>query len=339
MVAELDDQQDGETDVDVFKPRPSASEVLSVTVVSGPDAGRFFELPSVGGVIGRHPNAPVRLADRAVSRRHAAIARTPEGWMLRDLGSCNGVFVSGERVREHALADGDRVQISARTVLRVRFHEPAETRMIEEMQRAAASDALTGLPNRRYLMGRLVQEMSYARRHGARLSVMMTDLDDFKPVNDRHGHEAGDDVLRTVASRLERAVRAEDVVARYGGDEFVVLARGFPGYSAQQFAERLERAIGGEPIAVAGAVATLTLSIGVAEYPDRHEGPGSTESPERLLARADAALYAVKRRGKRGVALWSGATEAPDAAPASAATQEIAVPTLHAGDDTLDFDD
>jgi diguanylate cyclase (GGDEF)-like protein/PAS domain S-box-containing protein len=159
----------------------------------------------------------------------------------------------------------------------------------------ALQDHLTGLPNRRALDESLAQAVARARREGEPLALMLLDLDGFKQVNDALGHLAGDKVLAEAARRLRTCVRRDDAVARFGGDEFAVVASGF---GDRRRLERLALRIAallGRPVEVDGAAATAVIgvSIGIAILPD----DGAT--PVELLGRADAALYAAKRARSR----------------------------------------
>jgi diguanylate cyclase (GGDEF)-like protein len=156
----------------------------------------------------------------------------------------------------------------------------------EEM---ALHDSLTGLANRRLLMDRLSVACSHLLRRPGAVGLMYVDLDDFKVVNDEHGHGVGDDVLVEIAGRLQSVVRGEDTLARIGGDEFVILLDRVddPG-SLPSLAGRVERVIT-EPIAVGAADVQLGASVGYA-ITDRFD-----ESHEGLLTRADHAMYAAKR--------------------------------------------
>lgn len=156
-------------------------------------------------------------------------------------------------------------------------------------------DRLTGLPNRRYIEGRLDQAMAAARRTRRPLVLALADLDHFKQINDRHGHAVGDEVLCHAASTLSRAFRRSDVIARYGGEEFVIL---FPEAEPAAAAARLEQLraeVAQEPVPVAGTEVPITLSVGLAVFPD------DGETPADLLARADQRLYAAKRAGRNRV--------------------------------------
>jgi two-component system cell cycle response regulator len=161
--------------------------------------------------------------------------------------------------------------------------------------RDSVFDRLTGLPNRRYIEGRLDQAMAAARRSRRPLVLALADLDYFKQINDRHGHAAGDAVLRQAASTLSRSFRRSDVIARYGGEEFVIL---FPETQPAAAVERLEQLradVALQPIHVSGAAVPLTLSVGLAVF------PADGETPADLLTRADQRLYSAKRAGRNRV--------------------------------------
>jgi diguanylate cyclase (GGDEF)-like protein len=159
----------------------------------------------------------------------------------------------------------------------------------EAYRHQALHDALTGLPNRVLLHDRLQQAINAARRHGRLVALLMIDLDAFKQVNDDHGHETGDQVLRRVARALQTSVRSSDTVARLAGDEFaVVLPDCRSRESAQQAAAKIERALV-QPLQVAGVEVAVGGSIGISYFPD--DGDDS----DALLSVADVAMYHAKR--------------------------------------------
>jgi diguanylate cyclase (GGDEF)-like protein len=179
--------------------------------------------------------------------------------------------------------------------LRARVRAALRTKHLQDLLRQfALIDPLTELPNRRALDERLKQEWSRLLRHGGHLALIMADLDGFKQINDRFGHPAGDEVLRQVARLLLDGCRESDTPARYGGDEFVVLAPETPAPAAADFADRLRVSLCSQPLRVLGNALAVTASFGVAS----HEG---LKAPEDLIRAADAALYAAKSAGRNCV--------------------------------------
>lgn len=170
-----------------------------------------------------------------------------------------------------------------------------------EMEHYAYHDALTGLPNRLLLMDRLPQALALAERQGRLLALCYLDLDGFKPVNDHHGHAAGDQVLGAVAQRLAQCMRGNDTVARLGGDEFVILMNQLGHVGEAVVALQRLIALLRQPIELGGGRPSVSISAcaGVAVFPD------DAERPEVLLSQADLALYEGKRRGHGSVCLYS----------------------------------
>jgi len=168
------------------------------------------------------------------------------------------------------------------------------------LERLAYSDDLTGLPNRAQLSDRMRQAIAECRRRGDQvLGVCCIDLDRFKEVNERWGHDVGDQLLRNVAQRLQCCVRAEDTVARLGGDEFVVLLTGLPdeGY-VREAAGRL-LAMSDEAFTLDSIRLQLTFSIGISLFT-----PSDSDEPDALLRQADQAMYDAKRRGKNRISFF-----------------------------------
>jgi len=169
-------------------------------------------------------------------------------------------------------------------------------RLFEQLRSAADTDLVTGVHNHRYLQERLRQEVARAARSHSPLAVLMMDLDRFKQVNDRHGHAVGDRVLHNIGAEILDQVRTSDVVARYGGDEFVVVMPDTGANQAELVAQRVVDAIIERRHEVSdGSHVNVGVSAGLAFYPD----DGSTTA--QLLTTADAAMYEVKRGGGRGI--------------------------------------
>jgi len=169
----------------------------------------------------------------------------------------------------------------------------ARKQVEEQLHHAATHDPLTGLPNRALLLDRLSRVFEYARRHPThRFAVLLLDLDRFKAINDSLGHLSGDRVLTTVARRLERELRSPDTVARFGGDEFVILLDGVPHVrEALLVAERVQKSLQA-PIGAGAQDVSAAASIGIVL-----SGPGYAR-PDEILRDADAALYRAKATGK-----------------------------------------
>ncbi|MSP17676.1 MAG: diguanylate cyclase [Myxococcales bacterium] len=199
------------------------------------------------------------------------------------------------------LADRNATLETMNSALETRVTE--RTRDLAEanarLARLAVTDGLSGLFNHRHFHERLALEMERSGRNGLPLSLIMLDVDYFKAYNDRHGHPAGDEVLRQVSRLIADGRRANDVCARYGGEEFAMILVDTPKLHAAQVAERLRARIADHPFANAGHQpdGRLTISLGVATFPE------DARQPEELVGIADAALYRAKSGGRNRLAL------------------------------------
>jgi two-component system, cell cycle response regulator len=172
--------------------------------------------------------------------------------------------------------------------------------LMDESQRLATTDPLTGLSNRRALLAALHVEIAQAQRYGHPLSVCLLDVDHFKSINDGHGHAAGDQVLAAVGALLRRELRTPDVAARWGGEEFVVLFRHTDGDGGVLAAERIRKAVQALQISAADKKIVVTVSIGVAEF-------AAGNSAEEFIECADRAMYRAKLGGRNRVERHRGA--------------------------------
>lgn len=177
-----------------------------------------------------------------------------------------------------------------------RFYYGTVRRAERKLVEAATRDPLTGLANRRHFFALARHDMARAARTGEPLALVVADIDHFKRVNDSRGHEAGDHVLRDVAAVLGRLCRAQDVVARWGGEEFLLLLPNTEAAAAMAFAERIRATVAEAGSAEAPLLPGTTLSLGVAQMK-----PG--EDLDQAIARADRALYESKAQGRNRVTL------------------------------------
>jgi len=274
---------------------PSRGPVSAFLVtLAGLQVGEMFKLAKQLTVIGRSDEADLRILDEGVSRRHAALVRSGERILLKDLDSANGTFRNGVRAWDPVfLEDGDKITLGGTTILKFTLQDALDEQFNRGLYESAVKDGLTGLYNRRYLDDRLEAEAMYALRHRAPLALMIADIDHFKRVNDEHGHQIGDATLREVARRLAATIRGEDVIARYGGGAFPILCRGTDEEQARKVGERLRLAVAGELAPSAEVDLRLTISIGIAVVPTTAVGDA-----RELVRAADEALYEAKRQGR-----------------------------------------
>jgi two-component system cell cycle response regulator len=169
------------------------------------------------------------------------------------------------------------------------------SRLFDRIKNLSIRDSLTELFNHRHSLEVLGNELHRVGRYEGGIGVLMIDIDHFKAINDAHGHQAGDHVLREIARRLRNGLRAVDSLGRYGGEEFLIVLPHTTTEDARQTAERLRRAIVDEPFHAAGREITVTVSIGVAAY------SSTADTPDALIREADAALYRAKQAGRNRV--------------------------------------
>ncbi len=274
-------------DGELLEVNPAFAEMLgyeSPDQLEGRDAKELYETPE-----GR---------DELMARLHEEGSLHNEELALRSRGGDTVWVLENSFVAEDP-ATGELVNIG--TVTEITEHVEEE-RQLEEL---AHRDPLTGVPNRRYLQETVPRMLARARRDGDCLGLIYIDLNDFKEINDRWGHGAGDAVLREVADRLTGATRDSDLVGRVGGDEFVVVLPGLDGPDdATRAAHRQAKEAFREPVEAEGEMFPISASQGVAVFPK------DAESFDELLTRADRAMYRASRNGKL-VELYDGALDRP----------------------------
>jgi two-component system, cell cycle response regulator len=280
------------------KARTSRDQAYLI-VLAGSAMGEMYKLAHNPTVIGRGQNAHVRMIDEGISREHCEISVEGENMVLRDLGSTNGTFCQGARIDRHVLEDGDKILVGSTTVLKFTYHDSLDELFQRQMYESALRDDLTKTFNKKYFTDRLESEYAFAMRTKTPLSLVVFDLDHFKAVNDTYGHPAGDEILAGVARAVSTLIRAEDVFARVGGEEFAVICRSTDSMQAQAVAERMRLTVANHEFVIEGKTIPMAISAGTASVPNPH-----LVDPQALVAAADQALYEAKRTGRNRVCVW-----------------------------------
>ena len=272
-------------------PAPEQREACLV-LISGGELGRRYNLRTEDPIsFGRGEENEVILEQEEVSRTHCKVRWYGVGYMLTDLDSTNGTYVNDQPVLEAMMRDGDQVQIAG-LVFKFISSANIEIAYHEEIYRLSTTDGLTKAYNKRYLMDSLAREVSRCRRQQSKLSLIMLDIDHFKQVNDIHGHIAGDQVLRQMAGIIRTHIRQEDLLARFGGEEFMVVLPEVDAAGALHCAEKIHALVQDHAFEFEGVPIQLTASLGVASF-----GNG-VDTAEELLLQVDERLYQAKSDGR-----------------------------------------
>lgn len=266
-------------------------------VISGSELGRLFKLER-RLFIGRAPGCEICLDDEGISRQHALVDRDATGnVVITDLKSTNGTFFNGQRFDHHVLSDGDRVQIGTSTTLKFTFQDQIEEQFHTQQYEFASKDALTGLYNKKFFLDQLQKDFSYAVRHEEPISLIIFDIDEFKGINDTHGHQAGDMVLRNLALLVSASLRTEDLFARIGGEEFAIVLRGLDEKRSRLLAGRIRRAVEAAKFVWKSTRIWVTVSLGVTTL----RGDNYID-PAEFVRAADELMYQAKSLGRNRVA-------------------------------------
>lgn len=277
-------------------PRPGPRSQAVLFTLAGPEQGAVFPLHGSVVLVGRGAQGNIILNDDAVSLRHARITRRGDGIYVQDDGSRNGTYVNDERLEmPHRLADGDHVAIG-NTILKFSMLDELEEHALTQLFELTIRDPLTLAYNRRYLASHLQSELAFATRRDIPVALLLVDIDHFKRVNDTYGHGVGDVVLQLVAASIQRLLRPYDALCRYGGEEFVVVARDSSLRNAEILAERIRRHVEAMTFDVAGGCGSVTVSIGVLSLT-----PQAEVDVAPLLQAVDEALYEAKHAGRNRV--------------------------------------
>jgi diguanylate cyclase (GGDEF)-like protein len=255
----------------------------------------MMKLGSSKVVMGRDKSLPCVLSDISVSRRHAEILPMGSDYQISDLGSTNGTLVNGEAITHRVLKSGDTIQVGS---FHFRFLTAGsvESKYHETVYSALTRDALTGTMNRRYMTEALKREICRSKRSGETITVAMLDIDHFKQVNDTYGHLVGDEVLREFAQRIDAISREDDLLSRFGGEEFCLVFSATQFEEAEVMLERCRSSIADAPFTTAAGEVPITSSFGFVCV-DSTKDLSITE----CLDAADTMLYKAKESGRNRV--------------------------------------
>ncbi|TVQ79560.1 MAG: GGDEF domain-containing protein [Bradymonadales bacterium] len=294
----MDDEQDQTTSIaSIAGEIPAESEPFLI-VLTGTSAGRSIKLDSrKEWMLGRASECDLVFQEGSISRNHCRIVQVNEDqWQLVDLGSSNGTWVNGDKIKDQILEKGDKIQLGSSTVLKFVLQDEFESNIQKELYESATRDSLMGIASKRHFSEQLDIEFQFHRRTKKPLSVVMGDIDHFKKTNDTYGHLAGDQILRDLGIIMRNLLRKGDVAGRYGGEEVVFLLRETSLPGAKSFAERLRQVVEGHSFLFEGKKIPTTLSLGVATLQN-----DNFKTPKDLIKKADEYLYEAKKAGRNRV--------------------------------------
>lgn len=289
---------DGKTDKTIIvqlktEPEKVTSTEPFLVSISGRETGKAIALKDRNLKIGRELDCDLILESPHISRYHAEIIWKGSELLVRDLGSTNGVFVNGKKITEEILHNGDKILFGTQLYYKLVFQDSVDQNYHLSLFKAANTDPLTQLYNKRYFMEFLEKEFSFSRRTGQPLSLIMLDIDHFKAINDTHGHVAGDQILKNMGSILASQIRLENIACRFGGEEFGIVIRGASSAQSRLVAERLRVAVNDQSVDFRGKKIRFSVSLGVATFDGKN-----FQTAEDLLLKADELLYKAKELGR-----------------------------------------
>jgi two-component system cell cycle response regulator len=267
----------------------------ALVVMTGKQLGKKYDLVKDEAIIGRSSDCEIPVKEEDISRNHARLEVEKGGKVkVIDLGSTNGTFVNKKKVKESYLDNGDQLRCG-NTIFKFLSEGSVDSIYHDELYKQATLDPLTRIFNRKHFNQEIESEYSRARRYGRPLSMLMMDLDHFKKVNDTYGHPAGDYVLKQTANLVKDSLRAQDIFARFGGEEFALLLPETTNDNAFALGEKIRGRIQQAPYEYNAKKIPVTLSIGVATLKTNHA------NWEDLVGEADRNLYSAKNAGRNRV--------------------------------------
>ncbi len=258
------------------------------------DLGKEMEITR-DTVVGRSLKSDFVTSDPLMSRQHFKLSVKDGKVYVEDLNSLNGTYLNQKFLKGKTVLNSGDIITAGRTVFKFECRTELESLFHKYLYNAATSDRMTNLFNKYYFITQIKREVSYAKRYGKTFSLLMVDIDDFKKVNDSHGHQVGDETLKFVAFKIMNSIRENDIAARYGGEEFAIILPEADAKSAYMVGERMRSMVESEILELDDVKIDITISVGVATFPD------DANNWESLIKIADKRLYLAKEMGKNKV--------------------------------------
>ena len=246
--------------------------------------------------LGRDQGSTIEINDDFMSRTHAMLELTDAGYTLTDCHSRNGTFVNDQRIfAAHLLKPGDQIRMGNH-IFKYLSADHVEALYHEAVYEMMTVDALTGVYNRRYFEDAFRREVLRTQRHGRTLALLMFDIDLFKQINDTHGHLVGDQILKSLSTRIRTRVRGDEIFARVGGEEFAIVLVESGRENARQIAESICELVASAPLLPELPDLRVTISVG-GTFANGLE----PVTDEDLISRADHQMYMAKAAGRNCV--------------------------------------
>lgn len=274
---------------------PASNKQPFIFVIPETGFGQWHPLRDKEVTIGRSRDNTIQIDSVNISRTHVRILTLgPDNFVLEDMDSTNGTYVNGQKIKTHQLHSGDKISLSDSIILMFELKDKDDITVYENLYRSATRDALTGIYNRHYFLEIASKELAFATRHFSIFSLIFFDIDNFKSLNDQHGHPFGDTVLKSITETVSHYIRSSDIFARLGGEEFIILLRNILPSEATFLAEKIRNVIENIPFQTPAANALkVTTSLGVISFdPEQHQ------SLDQMLDNVDKRLYKAKEKGR-----------------------------------------
>ncbi len=267
-----------------------------LVIYVGTENGRRHLLKRGSMTIGRSSQADIQIKDERISRVHCVIEWLGDTIMIEDKESTNGTYVDSQEINRKVLQPGIPIQLG-HSLMKIEYKSKEEIQSEEDLLHRAAFDELTGIFNRQHIIKLATMELANAARYQLTAGVIMMDIDNFKQVNDTHGHQFGDFVLSQLANIVVENKRIEDLFGRYGGEEFIILPRcKITQEDLRIQCNRIRDAIQEFEFCYNGASTRITVSMGFSMAKIKS---GDIETAlHDLIGKADQALYLAKGSGR-----------------------------------------